>query len=172
MTTRLDNLHNKIVSFEEAKKRCLIWKQAGLKVSFTNGCFDILHKGHITYLAKSADVANRLVLGLNTDASVKRQQKSPDRPINSEEARAIVVAGLGVVDLVVLFDEDTPLELIQKLQPDFVIKGADYDATIRDKKSKKYIVGADVMDVNNGQVITIPFEEGFSTTSIIEKIKH
>lgn len=170
MTTRLDNLQNKIVDLAEAKRRMGIWRNAGLKVAFTNGCFDIIHKGHVTYLTQAAEYANRLVIGLNTDSSVKRQGKGSNRPINNEVARQTVLAALGVVDLVVLFDENTPYELICELMPDFVIKGADYDPNETDASSKKYIVGKDVMDKNGGQTIAIPIVEGFSTTKTIEKI--
>lgn len=170
MMTRLENLQNKIVTLEEAIRRVGIWRHTGLKVAFTNGCFDILHKGHVTYLTQASDLGNRLVVGLNSDASVKRQGKSDERPINDEEARAVVLAGLGVVDLVVIFDEDTPYELIKTLQPDIVAKGSDYDADERDSSSKKYIVGADVMDKKGGKVVAIPLVEGFSTTNIIGKI--
>jgi len=171
MTTRQENLENKIVTLEEAIRRRGIWLNTGQKVTFTNGCFDILHKGHVTYLAQAADLANRVIVGLNTDASVKRQGKAADRPINDQDARAIVLASLGVVDLVVLFDENTPLELIKALQPDIVAKGADYDANERNPESKTYIVGADVMDQIGGEVIAIPLVDGFSTTNLIEKIK-
>lgn len=170
-TTRQDNLANKIVAIDEAIRRMGIWRNAGLQVTFTNGVFDILHKGHVTYLTQAADVANRLVVGINSDASVKRLGKGDDRPINDEEARALVVAGLGVVDLVVVFDEDTPYELIKTLQPDVVAKGSDYNEAQRDNTAKDYIVGADLMDAKGGKVIAIPLVEGFSTTSIIEKIK-
>lgn len=168
--TRLENLQNKIVNLEEAKRRMGIWRNAGLKVAFTNGCFDIIHKGHVTYLTQASEYANRLVVGLNSDASVKRQGKGANRPVNDEEARLTVLAGLGVVDLVVLFDQDTPLELIQELLPDFVVKGADYDPEENDPSSKKYIVGKEVMKANGGEVIAIPLVEGFSTTGIIEKL--
>lgn len=168
--TRLENLQNKIVNLEEAKRRMGIWRNAGLKVAFTNGCFDIIHKGHVTYLTQASEYANRLVVGLNSDASVKRQGKGANRPVNNEEARLTVLAGLGVVDLVVLFDQDTPLELIQELLPDFVVKGADYDPEENDPSSKKYIVGKEVMKANGGEVIAIPLVEGFSTTGIIEKL--
>lgn len=168
--TRLENLQNKIVNLDEAKRRMGIWRNAGLKVAFTNGCFDIIHKGHVTYLTQASEYANRLVVGLNSDASVKRQGKGANRPVNDEEARLTVLAGLGVVDLVVLFDQDTPLELIQELLPDFVVKGADYDPEENDPSSKKYIVGKEVMKANGGEVIAIPLVEGFSTTGIIEKL--
>lgn len=168
--TRLENLQNKIVNLEEAKRRMGIWRNAGLKVVFTNGCFDILHKGHVTYLTQASDNGSRLVVGLNTDASVKRQGKGSNRPINDEDARQTVLAGLGVVDLVVLFDQDTPLELIKELLPDVVAKGADYDPEENDTNSKKYIVGKDIMKSIGGDVIAIPLLEGFSTTGIIEKL--
>ena len=171
MTTRQENLQNKIVTLEEAIRRRGIWRNTGLKVTFTNGCFDILHRGHVTYLTQAADLANRVIVGLNTDASVKRQGKGTDRPINDEESRAVVLASLGVVDLVVLFDDNTPLELIKALQPDIVAKGADYDAEERNPDSKSYIVGADVMDKTGGKVVAIPLVDGFSTTNLIEKIK-
>lgn len=171
MMTRQENLQNKIVTAEEAVRRRGIWRNTGLKTAFTNGCFDILHKGHVTYLTQASDLANRLVVGLNSDASVKRQGKAADRPINNEDSRAVVLAGLSVVDLVVIFDEDTPLELIKLLQPDLVVKGGDYDAEERDPSSKRYIVGSAIMDKTGGKVVTIPLVEGFSTTGIISKIK-
>lgn len=171
MMTRLENLQNKIVTLEEAIRRVGIWHHTGMKVTFTNGCFDILHRGHVTYLTQASDLGNRLVVGLNSDASVKRQGKPNERPINDQDARAIVLAGLGIVDLVVIFDQDTPYELIKTLQPDLIAKGSDYDADERDSSSKKYIVGSDIMDVRGGKVVAIPLVEGFSTTSIIEKLQ-
>lgn len=143
----------------------------GKKIVFTNGCFDILHRGHVEYLTKARDLGNVLVLGLNTDASVKRQNKSPERPINSQETRAIILAALECVDYVVLFDEETPLELIKLVQPDVLVKGADYDANETDKSSKKYVVGSDIVKARGGQTITIDLTEGFSTTNLIEKLK-
>lgn len=171
MMTRQENLQNKIVTIEEAIRRMGIWRNTGLKVTFTNGCFDIIHKGHVAYLTQAADLANRLVVGLNSDASVKRQGKADDRPVNDQDARAVVLAGLSSVDLVILFDEDTPLELIKTLQPDIVAKGSDYDAEERDPSSEKYIVGSDIMDAKGGKVVAIPLLDGFSTTGIINKIK-
>ena len=135
----------------------------GKKVVFTNGCFDILHRGHVEYLCHARDLGDYLVLGLNTDSSVKRLGKSPERPINSEDTRAMILAGLECVDAVVLFNEDTPLELITFLQPDVLVKGGDY--TI-DK-----IVGAEEVIANGGKVIINPILEGFSTTGIIDKIR-
>lgn len=171
MTNRLDFLNTKIVSGIEAKRIIEGWKLHGQKVVFTNGCFDILHKGHVSYLALAASEGNRLVLGLNSDASVKRQGKGDDRPINDEMARAFVLAGLGFVDLVVFFEDDTPIELIKYLEPDILAKGADYDANETDTSSKKYIVGSDIVKGNGGDVVTIPFVEGYSTTSILAKSK-
>lgn len=170
MMTRLENLQNKIVSLEDAKRRMGIWRNAGLKVAFTNGCFDILHRGHVTYLTQTAELANRLVVGMNTDSSVKRQRKGPNRPINDEESRQTVLASLSVVDLVVLFDEDTPFDLIKELMPDIVAKGADYDENESDPTSKKYIVGKDIMTASGGKVVTIPLLDGYSTTGIAAKL--
>lgn len=168
---RIDNLHNKIVGLEEAVRRVGIWRNAGLKVGFTNGCFDILHQGHIIYLNQAADKVNRLIVAINSDDSVKRLEKGDDRPVNSETARQLVMAGISVADIVIIFNEDTPLELIRTLLPDVVIKGGDYDETMRDANNAKYIVGADIMDQTGGEVATIPFVDGFSTTNIINRLK-
>ncbi len=164
-------LSKKIVSANDIVKDLNLERFHSKKIVFTNGCFDILHRGHVEYLTKARDLGNVLVLGLNTDASVKRQNKSPERPINNEETRAIVLAALDCVDYVVLFDEDTPLELIKLVQPDVLVKGGDYDANETDTKSKKYIVGSDLVRARNGQVVTIDLTEGFSTTGLIEKLK-
>ncbi|MCJ8289829.1 MAG: D-glycero-beta-D-manno-heptose 1-phosphate adenylyltransferase [Crocinitomicaceae bacterium] len=171
MNNRTDYLEAKIVSLHEAKQRIEIWKLSSKKVVFTNGCFDILHKGHVTYLAQAAQHGNRLIIGLNTDASVKRQGKSDDRPINDENARATVLAGLSCVDLIVLFDDDTPIDLIRELEPSVLAKGADYDPTETDPSSKKHIVGSDFVRASGGEVVAIPLVDGFSTTSILEKLK-
>lgn len=171
MINRTDYLGSKIVSLHEAKQQIEIWKLSSKKIVFTNGCFDILHKGHVTYLGQAAQHGNRVIIGLNTDASVKRQGKGDDRPINDQEARATVLAALSVVDLIVLFDEDTPLELIRELQPNVLAKGADYDPEETDATSKKYIVGSDIVRANGGEVVAIPLVDGFSTTGIIEKMK-
>lgn len=171
MINRTDYLGAKIVSLHEAKQQIEIWKLSAQKVVFTNGCFDILHKGHVTYLAQAAEHGNRLIIGLNTDASVKRQGKGDNRPINDEEARATVLAALSVVDLIVFFDDDTPLELIRELQPNVLAKGADYDPEETDARTKKYIVGSDLVRANGGEVVAIPLVDGFSTTGIIGKMK-
>ncbi len=147
------------------------WQKESKKVVFTNGCFDILHEGHATYLALSADQGDKLVIGLNSDASVRKQGKGDDRPVNSESSRALLLAALGFVDLVVLFDENTPLELIIEFQPDVLLKGADYDPDEVDETSKRYIVGSKEVKSYGGMVDVIPLVEGFSTTSILKRIK-
>lgn len=141
------------------------------KIVFTNGCFDILHRGHTEYLAKARDLGGVLVIGLNTDDSVRRQNKSPERPINNEETRATILAALEFVDFVVLFNEDTPYELIKKIQPDILVKGADYDPNETNPTSKKYIVGSDIVRAKGGQIKTIELTEGYSTTGLIHKLK-
>jgi len=166
-----DKLQLKIVSKELAKTLISAWKEAGENVVFTNGCFDILHRGHVTYLAKAASCGDRLIIGLNTDASVRRQGKGEERPINDETSRAIVLAGLESIDLIVLFDEDTPLDIINELRPNVLVKGADYDADEVDPSSKRYIVGSKEVKVEGGEVFTVELEEGFSTTIIVERLK-
>ncbi len=171
MINRTDFLGGKIATLKEAKQHMEVWKMTGRKVVFTNGVFDILHKGHVTYLAQAAQHGNRMVVGLNADASVKRLGKGDDRPINDQDARATVLAALSSVDLVVLFDEDTPLDLIRELQPNVLAKGADYDPEETDPASKKYIVGSDLVRKKGGEVVAIPLVDGFSTTGIVEKLR-
>jgi D-glycero-beta-D-manno-heptose 1-phosphate adenylyltransferase len=156
-------LSEKIVSREKLQDVLQTWKTESKKVVFTNGCFDILHRGHVEYLCHARDLGDKLILGLNTDASVKRLGKSPERPINSEDTRAIILAGLECVDAIILFDEDTPLELITFVKPNVLVKGNDYKA--------EDIVGYDVVTENGGEVITIKLVDGFSTTKLIEKMK-
>ena len=168
---RLQYLQAKLVTISEAIQIVEIWRLKDDAVVFTNGCFDILHTGHVTYLAQAAELGNRLVVAINTDASVKRLGKGDDRPINSEEARAFVLSGLGFIDMVVLFDNDTPLELIEELKPDVLVKGADYDPNETDPKSKKYIVGSDIVKQYGGKVEAISLVDGFSTTGIINRMK-
>ena len=169
--SRLTYLQNKIVSPEEAKRFVAMWHMKGDRVVFTNGCFDILHKGHVTYLAEAAQLGDRLIVALNTDASVREQGKGNDRPVNNEEARGIVLAALGFVDLIVYFNEQTPIDVIKELLPDILVKGADYDPNETDPSSKRYIVGSDIIRKNGGNVVAIDLVEGFSTTSIISKLK-
>ena len=155
-------IEQKIKTVAEAKALISAWKVTGKTFSFTNGCFDILHPGHLFSLAQAAKEADYLIVGLNSDQSVQRL-KGPTRPINNTYSRAIVLANLMVVDLVVIFEEDTPLELIQTLLPDVMVKGGDY--TI------EQIVGAKEVIAAGGKVIINPTIEGFSTTNLIEKIK-
>lgn len=169
--SKIDFLRSRIVTLKEAQRKIGIWRLKDETIVFTNGCFDILHKGHVTYLAKAADLGNRLVVGINSDASVRRQGKGEERPINPEEARQTLLAALTFVDLVVLFDGDTPEELIQLLIPDVLVKGADYDPNETDKNSKKYIVGSDFVHSHGGKVAVIELEAGFSTTGIVKKLK-
>lgn len=132
------------------------------KIVFTNGCFDILHCGHVTYLAQARQMGDLLVVGLNSDASVRRL-KGPERPVNDEQSRALLLAALEMVDYVVLFEEDTPYNLILKVKPDLLVKGGDYDID--------NIVGADFVRQRGGEVRTIPFVQGFSSSSIIDHLK-
>lgn len=159
---KLQWIQNKIMDRLALQRLVHGWKTTGKKIVFTNGCFDILHHGHLEYLAEAADAGNYLVVGVNTDASV-RKLKGPERPVNREEDRALQLASLLCVDAVCLFDEDTPLELIRALEPDVLAKGGDY--TI-DK-----IVGADFVQQKGGEVRIIPFVSGYSTTALIDKIK-
>jgi rfaE bifunctional protein nucleotidyltransferase chain/domain len=156
-------LNEKIISKDHLGKLLNYWRFHSNKIVFTNGCFDILHAGHVDYLAQAKDLGNKLVLGLNTDASVKRQNKSPERPVNNETARAMVLAALESVDAIVLFDEDTPLELIKHVQPDVLVKGNDYKA--------EDIVGYDTVTARGGKVVTIPLLEGYSTTNLVSKLR-
>ncbi len=169
---RIDYIESKITSLEVAKRTIEGWHIKGQKVVFTNGCFDILHKGHVTYLAKSADLGDKLIVALNTDRSVKAQGKGEERPINSEDARLQVIASLGFVDLVLLFDDQTPFHVIAELLPDVLVKGADYDPNETDSTSKKYIVGSDIVRKNGGEVKVIDIVQGFSTTNIVNKLKN
>lgn len=156
-------LNEKIVSREQAAKVVAQQRVTGRKIVFTNGVFDLLHPGHVDYLAKARDLADFLVLGLNTDESVKRLNKAPNRPVNNLETRAKLLAALSTVDLVVPFNEDTPLELIVLLRPDVLVKGNDY--------KPEQIAGHDVVTSYGGQVITVELLPGFSSTALINKIK-
>ena len=167
----LDVIQAKIYTKETLFKPVLVGKFKGHKIVFTNGCFDIVHRGHIDYLAKASDLGQELFVGINSDASVKRLGKSSTRPLQDEQTRAMIIASLHFVTGVIIFDEDTPYELIDFIKPDVLVKGADYDANETDKASKKYIVGSDIVKANGGEVKTITFLEGFSTTSIEQKIK-
>jgi rfaE bifunctional protein nucleotidyltransferase chain/domain len=168
---KLGIIRSKILTRETLDRKLAQWRLLGNKIVFTNGCFDILHLGHADYLAKAASLGNKLVVGINSDDSVKRLGKSPSRPIQDEHSRAMIIASLHVVDAVIVFDEDTPYELIKLVQPDVLTKGADYDVEETDPKSKKYIVGSDIVKARGGEVKSIEFLEGYSTTNIEQKIK-
>ena len=160
--THLESITRKIVTLDEAKQIVAEWKTAGEKIVFTNGCFDIIHKGHVSYLAKARDLGTKLILGLNTDESVKRL-KGANRPVKELESRALTVASFEYIDLVIPFSEDTPLKVISTLLPDVLVKGSDYK--IDD------IVGAKEVTANGGTVQTIDFVDGFSTTNYFKKLK-
>ena len=138
----------------EANKQVDKWKSTGLKVVFTNGVFDIIHKGHVGYLLRAADQGNRLIVALNSDVSVKSLNKGTTRPLQDEGSRALALAAMTYVDAVVVFNEHTPENLIAELLPDVLVKGADYDAEETDKTNKKYIIGADIVKLNKGKVQT------------------
>jgi D-beta-D-heptose 7-phosphate kinase/D-beta-D-heptose 1-phosphate adenosyltransferase len=138
-------------------------RDQGKRIVFTNGVFDLLHPGHIRYLREARALGDLLIVGLNSDRSVKALAKAPDRPINSENERAEVLAALASVDAVVIFDEDTPHEIISALQPDILVKGADW--------GENNIVGRDVVEARGGRVVRMPLAEGYSTTRLIERIR-
>lgn len=156
-------IHSKILNNEELGRLLAVWRFLGKKIVFTNGCFDILHKGHIDYLSKAADLGDILILGLNTDNSVSRI-KGPKRPIQDESSRAAVMASVRFINAVVLFDEDTPLNLIDFVKPDILVKGKDY--------KPEDIVGYDIVTKNGGKVVTLDLVKGYSTTKIEDKIKN
>ena len=158
----LEKIYDKILNSESLEERLNLWRKEGKTIVFSNGCFDILHRGHVEYLSKAADLGDILIIGLNTDASVKRI-KGPLRPVNDEKARAVVLAALEFVDAVVFFEEDTPYSLIKNVQPDVLVKGKDYKA--------EDIVGYDIVVGKGGRVETIELVEGFSTTNTIEKMR-
>jgi rfaE bifunctional protein nucleotidyltransferase chain/domain len=158
----IDLIKSKIQSWETIRTTVTEWKKAGQKVVFTNGCFDILHYGHIHYLAQARALGDKLVIGLNSKASVSRL-KGPNRPINADETRLYLLASLQFVDAVVVFEEDTPLNLLTLVKPDILVKGGDY--TI------ETIVGADIVINNGGEVKCLDFVQGYSTTSIEEKLR-
>lgn len=158
----LEKIYDKILDNNSLEERLKLWRKEGETIVFSNGCFDILHRGHVEYLSKAADLGDKLIIGLNTDDSVKRL-KGPSRPVNDEKARAVVLAGLEFVDAVVFFEEDTPYNLIKSVLPDILVKGSDYKA--------EDIVGYDIVTEKGGKVETIELVDGFSTTKTIENLK-
>ncbi|MBM3435493.1 MAG: D-glycero-beta-D-manno-heptose 1-phosphate adenylyltransferase [Bacteroidetes bacterium] len=153
---------SKIFELNDIKKQICIWKFFGKKIVFTNGCFDILHLGHLDYLSQAKSLGNILIIGLNTDNSIMRI-KGKGRPVTDQNSRSQILTALRFVDAVIFFDEDTPYNLIKEIKPDILVKGSDYQ--------NREIVGADIVEEYGGGVTTIDFLEGYSTSSIIEKIK-
>jgi rfaE bifunctional protein nucleotidyltransferase chain/domain len=162
MDHRLKQISSKIYSWDGIQRQCNIWRFLGRKIVFTNGCFDILHLGHIEYLARAADMGDQLIVGLNSDSSVTKL-KGFDRPLNNEGARAMLLASLSFVSAVVLFDEDTPLELIRLTEPDILVKGSDYKI--------EEIAGHEIVLARGGRIETIELTKGYSTTALIHRIR-
>ena len=155
-------IESKIISGNNLRKQINVWRFKNKKIVFTNGCFDILHLGHIDYLSKAADLGDVLIVGINSDKSVS-EIKGPSRPINDEISRSRIIAALSFVDVVVIFNEPTPYELIKNIQPDILVKGADY--------KKENIVGYDIVKDKGGEIVIIDLLEGYSTSLIEEKNK-
>lgn len=158
---RAEIIKAKILTRGQIRNQRNVWSFKERRVVFTNGCFDLLHLGHIEYLSKAADLGDVLVIGLNSDSSV-RKLKGPGRPVTNEDARAMILASLSFVTAVVLFDEDTPYELITEVKPDVLVKGADYRTD--------QIAGHDIVLAYGGDVVTIPLTEGYSTTDLIARL--
>ncbi|KAA9331735.1 D-glycero-beta-D-manno-heptose 1-phosphate adenylyltransferase [Adhaeribacter soli] len=153
---------DKIYTLQNLQPVLQKWREENQQIVFTNGCFDLLHLGHVDYLEKARALGDKMVVGLNTDASVRRL-KGEERPLQDELARARIMASLLFVDAVVLFDEETPYELIKAIQPDILVKGDDYQIA--------NIVGADIVLEKGGEVKTVSLVKGYSTTNIVEKVK-
>ena len=162
MSKSLEILNNKILDKERLLVKLTNWKEENKKIVFTNGCFDLIHLGHIEVIARSADLGDILIIGINTDNSIKRL-KGKNRPIVEEISRAKQLAALEFVDAVVLFDQDTPIDLIKMINPNIITKGGDYNTD--------QVIGNDIVTQNDGEVVIIPLTQGYSTTSILEKIK-
>lgn len=159
---RVEAIPEKNFSQQHIVQKVMQWRVMGKKIAFTNGVFDILHQGHIFSLSQAAKEADFLIVGVNSDASAKKL-KGDSRPVNTEQSRALVLASLVMVDAVVIFEEDTPLELIKSIMPDVLVKGGDYTV--------EQIAGAKEVLANGGRVVINPILEGFSTTAIIDKMK-
>lgn len=156
-------IEQKIMNADAMSAKVKSWKAEGKKIVFTNGCFDLLHLGHISYLAKAASMGDKLIVAINSDASVKRL-KGVNRPINNEVSRGIMLAAFFFIDAIIVFDEDTPLLTIQNILPDVLVKGGDYTIS--------QIVGATEVMANGGEVKVIDFLPGYSSTNIIERIRN
>ncbi|MBE0651503.1 MAG: D-glycero-beta-D-manno-heptose 1-phosphate adenylyltransferase [Bacteroidales bacterium] len=159
----LEIIREKILHPDELERALMRWHLKGRKIVFTNGCFDLLHLGHVDYLSKAKDLGDILIVGVNTDKSVKMLGKGDNRPITDENSRAMIMASLHFVDAVVLFHEETPYNLIKTVQPDVLVKGSDY--RVED------VVGYDIVKSKGGEVVSIDLLPGYSTTSIEQKIK-
>ena len=159
----LERIENKILDLGRLKSVLETLKLGNKKTVFTNGCFDLIHRGHIDYLAKARSLGDVLILGLNTDNSIRRI-KGEQRPVQDEKSRSLIMASFVFVDYVVLFDEDTPFNLIKEIEPDILVKGADY--------KPEDIVGYDIVKAKGGEILTLEYLEGFSTSNIIKKIKN
>ncbi len=158
----IDIIKSKIYYLEELQKQINLWKFKNKKIVFTNGCFDILHRGHVEYLSKARDLGDILIVGVNSDDSPYWKSKGSNRPINNQESRAIILSSLLFVDAIVFFSDETPLNLIESIIPDILVKGKDYKA--------EEIVGYDIVKSNGGQILTIDMVDGYSTTNIINKL--
>jgi D-glycero-beta-D-manno-heptose 1-phosphate adenylyltransferase len=163
MQSKLEQIQHKIYTIDDLSRLVNQWKMLSKKVVFTNGCFDIVHRGHNTYLLQAAELGNRLVVAVNSDDSVRRL-KGDGRPVVDQDSRAMNLAMQTFIDAVIIFDEDTPQQLIERLRPDVLVKGGDYTIDT--------IVGAQTVIGYGGQVEIIPFVEGYSTTAIIDRLKH
>ena len=161
--SHLKDINSKIYNLDTLTTQVEQWKKSGNKIVFTNGCFDIIHRGHIEVLASTADLGNKLIIGLNSDQSIQNI-KGEGRPIIDEQSRAVLLAALSFVDAIILFSQDTPLKLIGALLPDVLAKGGDYEI--------ENIVGHEIVQQNGGKVKLVPFIDGYSSTSIIKKIKN
>ena len=163
MSKKLNKLKSKILNINDLSKIINEWRLNGDKIVFTNGCFDLIHLGHLEILARSADLGDKLIVGINSDESIKKI-KGNSRPIIEEDSRAKQLAAIEFIDAVILFNEDTPFDLINILKPDVLTKGGDY--------KKNDIVGNELINKEQGEVVIIPLTQGYSTTSILEKIKN
>jgi rfaE bifunctional protein nucleotidyltransferase chain/domain len=160
--TRLELIQLKILKWEQLPQMLAFWEFKNKKTVFTNGCFDIVHRGHMEYLSQAADLGDILIVGLNSDASVHKL-KGAGRPIQGELSRAFVLASLAFINYIVIFEEETPYELIKIIQPDVLVKGSDYEP--------EQITGYDIVIAKSGKVVTIPLVEGYSTTNVVKKMQ-